>query len=154
MKRYLEDYAVGEVFTTPARTVTEADIHTFAGLTGDWHPLHTDTEYAGKSVFGERIAHGFLVLSIGSALIFRLGQHVGLPESFIAFYGLDGLRFTAPVKIGDTIHLEWTIARLEPRDETTGLVTAGSRIINQRGETCCVYEVTIACGRRPGGAAP
>lgn len=149
MKQYLEDYKVNETFTTPGRTIVESDIHAFASLTGDWHPLHTDVEYAKNSIFGERIAHGFLVLSIGSSLIFRLGQYVGLPKSFIAFYGIDNLRFTAPVKIGDTIHLQWTVVRLEPKDDGTGLITTMCQIINQNNVLCCSYEVKIACGRDP-----
>ncbi|MCX5834836.1 MAG: MaoC/PaaZ C-terminal domain-containing protein, partial [Deltaproteobacteria bacterium] len=97
---YLDDYAVGERFISPARTITEADIINFAGLTGDWHPLHTDVEYAAKTPFKERIAHGMLTLSIGMVLPFRLGPYSSfLPRSFIAFYGMDNVRFTAPTKI-------------------------------------------------------
>ena len=101
-----EDFEVGETTVSPARTVTETDIVNFCGLTGDWHPLHTDVEYAAAGPFGERIAHGMLVLSIGSALAFRLGQYAVLPKSFIAFYGMEEVRFTWPVKIGDTIRCE------------------------------------------------
>ena len=69
-KHWLEDYAVGETLVSPARTLTESDVHAFAALTGDWHPLHTDVPYASASPFGERIAHGMLVLVVGSALAF------------------------------------------------------------------------------------
>jgi len=83
---YLDDYAVGERFISPARTITEADIVNFAGITGDWHPLHTDVEYAAQTPYRERIAHGMLTLSIGMALPFRLGGHSSfLPKSFIVF---------------------------------------------------------------------
>ena len=61
-KLYFEDYTLGERFVSPARTITEADIINFASLTGDWHPLHTDVEYAKSTPFGERIAHGMLTL--------------------------------------------------------------------------------------------
>jgi acyl dehydratase len=84
-KSYFEDYTVGEKFISPARTITETDITLFAAFTGDWHPLHTDVEFAKKTFFGERIAHGMLSLCVGSALIFRLGPYVALPKSFIAF---------------------------------------------------------------------
>jgi len=93
-KLFFEDYAVGEAFKSPARTMTETDIVLFASLTGDWHPIHTNVEYAKKAFFGERIAHGMLTLCVGSALIFRLGPFVALPKSFIAFYGMDSVRFT------------------------------------------------------------
>jgi 3-hydroxybutyryl-CoA dehydratase len=148
-KLFLEDYEVGEVFVTPARTLTETDIVNFAGLTGDWHPMHTDATYAAEGVFGERIAHGFLTLVLGSALIFRLGPYVGLPKSFIAFYGLDDVRFTAPVKIGDTLHLEYEIVAIEDKDETKGLLTATGAIKNQRDELCGTYRWRLLCGKRP-----
>jgi len=72
---YLDDYQVGDRMISPARTVTEADIVNFAALTGDWHPLHTDAEYAAGGPFKGRIAHGMLVLSIGLSLPFRLGAY-------------------------------------------------------------------------------
>ena len=71
-KVFYEDYQVGELLVSPGRTITETDIILFAGLTGDWHPIHTNVEYAKKTMFGERIAHGMLGLSVGSALIFLL----------------------------------------------------------------------------------
>jgi acyl dehydratase len=148
-KRWLEDYAVGEKLVSPARTLTESDVHAFAALTGDWHPLHTDVGYAAASPFGERIAHGMLVLSVGSALIFRLGPHVFLPSSFVAFYGMERVRFTAPVKLGDTLRLEAEVTALEPKDAERGVLTWDCRVLNQRGEACCVYQTKLLCGRAP-----
>jgi acyl dehydratase len=148
-KRWLEDYAVGEKMVSPARTITESDVHAFAALTGDWHPLHSDVGYAAASPFGERIAHGMLVLSVGSALIFRLGPHVFLPRSFVAFYGMERVRFTAPVKLGDTIRLEAEVAALEPKDAERGVLTWECRVLNQRGEPCCVFQTKLLCGRAP-----
>ncbi len=148
-RAYFEDYEVGEKRTTPGRTITEADIINFAGLTGDWHPIHTDKVYAAESNFGERIAHGMLVLSVGMALAFRLGPYEALPQSFIAFYGMENVRFTAPVMLGDTIHLETVIARLETKDETRGIVTTDNHVINQRNKTVCVFSTKILCGRSP-----
>jgi len=148
-KTYLEDFQAGEMIVSPGRTITETDLVLFAALTGDWHPIHTNVEYAGKTPFGERIAHGMLVLTVGSALIFRLGQYAYTPKSFIAFYGIDSLRFTGAVKIGDTIHLEVEILELTPKDATRGLVTSRSTVRNQRGEDCCVFVAKMLCGRRP-----
>lgn len=147
-REYFEDYTVGERFVSPGRTITEADIVNFAGLTGDWHSLHVDQEYAATTPFGERIAHGMLVLSVGSALIFRLGQNVTIPKSFIAFYGMDGLRFPNPCRIGDTIHCEVEVVALEVKDEKRGIIVADNRIINQRGENCAVYRTRALVGRR------
>ncbi len=143
-----EDFEVGETMVSPARTVTETDIVNFCGLTGDWHPLHTDVEYAAAGPFGERIAHGMLVLSIGSALAFRLGQYAVLPKSFIAFYGMNDVRFTRPVKIGDTIHCESEIIELDGKDAKRGVITSRNRVVNQQGKDCCVYTTKILCGRR------
>lgn len=146
---YMEDYQIGEKLISPARTMTESDIHAFASLTGDWHPIHTDVEFAKKTPFGERIAHGMLSLCVGSALIFRLGQYVSLPKSFIAFYGMDSVRFTNPVKIGDTIHCEVEITGLDPKDEKRGVITSKNSIKNQRGEECVVYITKALVGRKP-----
>ena len=79
-KDYFEDYTVGEVFVSPGRTITETDIVLFSAFTGDWHPLHTDVEYAAKTPFKERIAHGMLGLVVGMALPFRLGPYVSSAE--------------------------------------------------------------------------
>jgi len=145
---YFEDFEVGERRTTPGRTITESDITSFAGLTGDWHQLHTDVTYAAATPFGERIAHGMLVLSIGSALAFRLGPYEVLPKSFIAFYGMEDVRFTAPVKIGDTIHLEMEISALEPKGSDRGIVATRNEILNQHDQVVCTFTTKILCGRQ------
>jgi len=148
-KLFFEDYAVGEAFKSPARTMTETDIVLFASLTGDWHPIHTNVEYAKKAFFGERIAHGMLTLCVGSALIFRLGPFVALPKSFIAFYGMDSVRFTGPVKIGDTIHCIVQVEKLEAKDDRTGVIVSKNFIRNQRDEDVVVYTTRALVGRKP-----
>jgi 3-hydroxybutyryl-CoA dehydratase len=148
-KDYFEDYRVGEKLITPGRTITETDLVLFSAFTGDWHPLHTDVEYARKGVFGERIAHGMLTLCVGSALVFRLGAYVALPRSFIAFYGLDQVRFTGVVKIGDTIHCEVEVVELQEKDGCRGIIVARNAIKNQRGEDVVVYTTRALVGRRP-----
>jgi acyl dehydratase len=152
-KRWLEDYAVGEKLVSPARTITEADVHAFAALTGDWHPIHTDAPYAAASPFGERIAHGMLVLEVGSALAFRLGANVYLPKSFIAFYGMERVRFTNPVKLGDTIHLETSVTAIDNKDDARGVLTWEGQVMNQHGKPCCVFVTKLLCGRAPAGGA-
>lgn len=149
-KLFFEDYTIGETITSPGRTITETDIIIFAMLTGDWHPIHTNVEFAGKTVFGERIAHGMLSLCIGSALVFRLGQYVALPKSFIAFYGMDSVRFTGPVKIGDTIHCEVVVEKLDVKDERSGIIVSKNFIRNQRGEDVVIYTTRVLVGRNPG----
>ncbi len=148
---YLEDYTVGETFVSPARTITEADVVAFAGLTGDWHPLHTDAVAARESVFGERIAHGMLTMSIGMVLVLRLGQNVYLPKHFIALSGIDGLRFTAPVRLGDTIHSVNRVAALDVKDATRGVLQYESEILNQDNKTVVRWTSRMLVARRPGG---
>jgi 3-hydroxybutyryl-CoA dehydratase len=147
-KVFFEDYQVGEKFVSPGRTITETDIVQFAGLTGDWHPIHTNVEYAKKTVFGERIAHGMLGLSVGMALVFRLGPFIFTPKKFIAFYGMDKVRFVGPIKIGDTIRCEVTIAELQEHDEKSGTIGYEAYIKNQRDEDCIFFTAKALAGRK------
>ena len=146
-KESFEDYKVGEKFISPGRTITETDIVMFAAFTGDWHPLHTNVDYAAKTPFGERIAHGMLTLCVGSALIFRLGAYVALPKSFIAFYGMDKVRFTGAVKIGDIIRCETEIIELQEKDDKRGVIVSQNNIKNQRGEDVVLYTTRALVGR-------
>ncbi|MFB3925005.1 MAG: MaoC/PaaZ C-terminal domain-containing protein [Syntrophales bacterium] len=147
---YLDDYKVGDKFISPARTITETDIVNFAGLTGDWHPLHTDVEYAAKTPFKERIAHGMLTLCVGMVLPFRLGPYSSfLPKSFVAFYGMESVRFTAPTRIGDTIHCETEIIGIEDKGKGRGVLASLNRIVNHRGEILVNYIIKVLCGKRP-----
>ncbi|MGO9139689.1 MAG: MaoC/PaaZ C-terminal domain-containing protein [Syntrophales bacterium] len=147
---YLDDYTIGEKFISPARTITETDIVLFAGLTGDWHPLHTDVEYAAKTPFKERIAHGMLTLSAGMVLPFRLGPYSSfLPRSFIAFYGMESVRFTGATKIGDTIHCEVEIKDIADKGPERGVLTTQNMIVNQRGELLVTYVIKVLCGKKP-----
>jgi len=149
-KEYFEDYQIGEKFISPGRTVTEADIVMFSALSGDWHPLHTDVEYAKNTLFGERIAHGLLGMVIGSGLAFRLGAKAVLPEHFIAFYGMDRVRFTSPLKIGDTVHLEIEVIDMIPKENGKGVLKFRAELKNQRNEVVNVHESRILVSCRPG----
>ena len=147
---YLDDYSIKEKIISPARTITETDIVNFAGFTGDWHPLHTDVEYAENSAFKSRIAHGMLILSIGMALPFRLGPYSSiLPKSFIAFYGMDEIRFTAPVRIGDTIHCEVEILEIIDKDNNKGVLITRNLIMNQDNKVVVSFKMKLFCGKRP-----
>jgi 3-hydroxybutyryl-CoA dehydratase len=129
---YFEDFSVGDTVTSAARTITEADIVSFAALSGDWNAIHVDAEFAKSGMFGERIAHGLLGLSIASGLAVRLGF---IEDTVIAFMGLDW-KFRAPIKIGDTIHMQAQIAEKKPMPRLGGgLITLNVEVLNQRGET-------------------
>jgi 3-hydroxybutyryl-CoA dehydratase len=129
---YFEEFNIGDTVTSAGRTITEADIVGFAALSGDWNAIHVDAEYAKNGMFGERIAHGLLVLSIASGLAVQLGF---IEDTVIAFMGIDW-KFRAPIKIGDTIHMQATIAEKKPMPRLGGgLVTLNVEVLNQRGET-------------------
>jgi acyl dehydratase len=125
-----EDLHVGDEYTSPGRTVTEADIVIFAGLSGDYNVLHTDAEHMKSSIFGERIAHGLLGLSIQHGLLTR-----SMPAT--ADLRLAGLKwkFKGPIKIGDTLHARARIVAKQDSDEPEwGLVTMDRQVLNQLGE--------------------
>lgn len=124
---YFEDHEVGQRKTTRARTVTEADVVGFAGLSGDWHPLHTDANYAKQGPFGERIAHGMLVLAIATGLA-PLDV-----DTVMAFYGIDRLRFVGPTRLGATIHVTTEVVEVTPRDDTSGVVANEVKIEDSEG---------------------
>jgi 3-hydroxybutyryl-CoA dehydratase len=142
-KKYFDDFEIGDKLgPTRARTVTETDIVNFASLTGDWFQLHTDVEFAKKSMFGERIAHGMLVLSIASALA------PPYDLAFLAFYGIDRVRFITPVKIGDTIHVEAEVIDKKEREGNTGTVTLRAYVKNQRDENVTVWDAKVLLAKR------
>ena len=128
-RRYWDDIEVGEEYESPGRTVTEADIVLFAGLSGDYNVLHTDAEFMKGSIFGERIAHGLLGLSIQSGLLTRAMA----PYATIAFGGLRW-KFKAPIKIGDTIRVRARVVTKKATKTDRGLVTLERTVVNQRGE--------------------
>lgn len=108
---WFEQFEVGQRIITPARTITESDIVTFAGLSGDYNQIHTDAEFSSRSPFGKRVAHGLLVLSIASGLAMRTGV---LEGTVIAFREINNWKFSLPVFIGDTVHVELNIVETKP----------------------------------------
>jgi len=140
--KHFEDFEVDDKTISRGRTVTETDIVLFAAFTGDWHPLHTDAEFAKKAPFGERIAHGFLSLSVASGLL-------PLSEmAIIAFYGMDKVRFVGPVKIGDTIHVEMEVIEKKDRDQNSGVVSFKQTIKNQRQEDIAISILNVLIAKK------
>jgi acyl dehydratase len=116
-----DGYELGEDFYSPGRTVTETDVVNFAGLTGDWHYVHTDALAASKSQFGQRIAHGTLTFAIASGLMARMG--IGSEHS-IAFLAIRNWTFKAPVFLGDTIRVRVEVKdKHESRKLDRGVIT-------------------------------
>lgn len=123
------DLALGDEWVSPARTVTEADIVNFAGLSGDFNPLHVDHEAARSGPFGGSVAHGMLVMSISTGLTAYAPR-----VDTLAFLGIVDWRFVAPVMPGDTIKVYSKVDALEPRSrDRRGVVTWNRRIVNQAG---------------------
>ncbi|KXK13919.1 MAG: dehydratase [Chloroflexi bacterium OLB15] len=129
---YYEDYEIGVKMRTRGRTITEADIVNFAALTGDFNPMHTDAEFMKTHAMGQRIAHGMLSLSYAVGQAYQLGFMEG---TILAFRGLE-MKFSLPVFIGDTLHVELTVIEMkEARRLGGGMVTLEVKIINQDGKT-------------------
>jgi len=148
MTRFFEEFTPGEEIVTHGRTVTEADVANFAGVTGDINPLHMDEEYARKTRFGRRVPHGQLIFVLALGLAERVIAPL-LHESIIAFYGVDKMRFIKPVFVGDTITLKRRVESAEPRDETSGVITFDDRVMNQDGQLCLRYFPKYLLKRRP-----
>lgn len=123
----------GDTFRTKARTITESDVVQFAALTADWHPAHTDATWAEKNMFGQRVAHGMLLVSYSIGLV---------PNDYVlALRRLKNVVFKRPVFLGETIHVEGKVARLTPMDERAGMVTGRWKIVKQNGDMAASMEI-------------
>ncbi|AIG98928.1 MAG: hypothetical protein PWQ40_1024 [Archaeoglobus sp.] len=131
---YFESIQIGEKIEGLPRTVTETDIWTFAYLTADFFPLHTDVEFAKKTIFGKPIAQGMLVLSIALGMVDQVILSNYDVSSVIAFFGIKDVRFLRPVFIGDTIAASAEVVEKQDFDEKSGVVTYKLEVKNQRGE--------------------
>jgi acyl dehydratase len=127
----------GDRFATRGRTVTESDVVAFAGLTGDFHPQHTDAEWASASPFGGRIAHGLLVLSFAAGLVpFD-------PERVLALRKVRDVVFKRPVHLGDTIRVEGKVAEVRPVDDAAGLVAVQLTVVGAAAQTVARATVEV-----------
>lgn len=138
-----ESLSVGQRFESARRTVRDTDVIVFSALTGDWHPQHCDPDWAASSPFGERIAHGMLVLSLAVGLV-PLD-----PERVLALRGIDDVVFKRPVRLDESIYVAGEIAALRPVDasspqgERTGLVDFAWQIRNQDGSLVARAHVQV-----------
>ena len=117
----------------------------FAGLSGDFIELHTNEEYARQSVFGTRIAPGALVFSIATGLAAQMEL---INDTVIAFYGIDKLRFTKPVFIGDTVRVEKRVVEKKEKGDGRGLVTFDTSVVNQKGDPVLVFRDKLLVKRK------
>ncbi|MFC9355086.1 MaoC/PaaZ C-terminal domain-containing protein [Rhodococcus sp. NPDC057014] len=134
MRPWFDDPTVGRSWRSPSRTVTEADVGDFAGLTGDHFPLHTSEEYAKGTQFGTRIAHGLLGLTFAQRLIWaRTGE---LDDSMIAFLGVRDRQFLAPIHFRDTIRVDYEVIdqRASASKPDSGIVDFQVQVSNQHDD--------------------
>jgi acyl dehydratase len=144
--KYFEEFSVGDEFATVSRTVTEADIVNFAGVSADFNQLHTDIEFAGKTPFGQRIAHGLLGLAFVSGCVGRSGLIEG---TTFAFLEIASWKFLAPNFIGDTITVNIKVAdKKETKKSDRGVAVFDIRLINQRNEVTQQGQWTIMMLRK------
>jgi len=148
-KYYFEDFQAGDRFVSPARTIGLAEIGLFAGLSGDYNPIHTDAVFSAESQFGERIAHGVLGLSVLTGLMTRTGV---FEAGTIALLGIEQWRFQAPVKAGDTVRVIIDIEETRPTsDGARGVLVRRVSLVNQRDEVCQSGVLPLLMKRRPAG---
>jgi acyl dehydratase len=141
---YFDDFPLNEEYVSPGRTVTEADVVLFSGLSGDYNQLHSDIEFARQSQFGQRLAHGALVLSMATGLIGRLGVIEG---TAIAFLGLTW-KFSKPIFIGDTVRVKLKAVKKRAVGPEAGIVITDITVINQKDEPCQSGEWTVMVKRK------
>ena len=126
-----EEFELGAIYETQARTITEADVAAFAGLSGDFNPIHVDAESAKNSPFGERIAHGMLTVAVSTGL----ANLTGLMEGTTIALMEQNIKYKAAVKFGDTIRLQMeVIEKRETSKPDRGIVKLAATILNQRDE--------------------
>lgn len=143
---YLEDFVIGETYVTKARTVTEADIVIFTGLSGDFNPLHIDEEFCKSTPHGTRIAQGLLGISIASGLTSQLGLLTG---TAVGFLGMTW-RYTGVIRAGDTIHVRITTKETRPTSKPgRGVLLRQLDVVNQKGEVVQTGEWSVMVLTRP-----
>lgn len=123
-----DEFEIGAVYESQARTITEADVATFAGLSGDFNPLHTDAEFGKTTPFGRRIAHGMLTVAMSTGMSNWTGLFAGTTIALLE----QNIKYKAPVMFGDTIHLKMTVTeKKETSRPDRGIVTVAAQVLNQ-----------------------
>ena len=139
-----DQFEIGQTFVSQARTVTEADVVNFAGLSGDFNPLHTDAEFMKASPLGERIAHGMLIAAIATGMANWTGVFEGTTIALME----QVIRYKGPVKLGDTVHLELSVQeKKETSKPDRGVLTVATRVLNQNGQAVIEGQWTLMMKR-------
>jgi acyl dehydratase len=144
---YFEEFGVGQKIVTAARTIGEADVAAFAGLSGDFNQIHTDAEYARHTPFGQRVAHGMLSMAIVSGLAVQTGVMTG---TVIAFREIGEWKFSRPVFLGDTIHAVLEVTATKPLARLGGgAVEIQIGVLNQKDDVVMSGRWTVLIQSRP-----
>jgi acyl dehydratase len=145
--KHFEEFSQGDIAVSAGRTITEADIVNFAGVSGDYTQIHTNAEFARQSFFGQRVAHGVLLMAIATGLLAQLGFIEG---TVLAFREITW-KFRLPVFIGDTIHVQAAVANLKAMKRLGGgAVTFDVQVINQGGEVVQSGQWIVLIASQPG----
>lgn len=144
---FFEDFQLGQKVSSAGRTVTEHDVVTFAGLSGDFNQIHTDAEFAKTTPFGQRISHGVLGLSIATGLAVQTGV---LGANVMAFREIGEWKFVKPIFFGDTIHVEMEVTEVKALPRLGGgSVTLLAKVNNQTNDTTMKGTWTVLVKSRP-----
>ena len=145
--KYWHDFEVGEVIETGGRTIESGDVNLFAGLSGDFNPVHVNQVYAEKGMFGVRIGHGLLTLAVTSGQMNQTGMFEG---TTIGFLGMDNVRFSSPVRFGDTVLTTAKVTSTRASNKPgRGVVAMTITTVNQRGETVLTYDQALLMAGKP-----
>lgn len=137
---YLEDFEIGKTYIGPGRTVTEADVVNYAGLSGDFNPLHMDEEFAKKNMFGKRIAHGLL----GPVMMAGMSNQTGMMRGTTIAFMEQTERYVGPLQIGDTMHLEMTPTEIKHSSKPgRGILKMHCQLKNQDGKVTTDSDWTL-----------
>jgi acyl dehydratase len=146
---YFEEFQLAQKIITAGRTVTEADVVNFAGLSGDFNQMHVDEAYSQKTFFGRRVVHGLLVVSIASGLSVQTGVMEG---TVIAFREISEWKFIKPVFFGDTVHAVLEVReKKEMRRIGGGYISIDVDVINQNNEVVMKGVWVVLISARPNG---
>ena len=144
---YFEEFEIGQKVVSPGRTITESDIVFFAGLSGDYTQIHTNSQFAQNTPFRRRVAHGLLVMSIASGLAARTGV---LEGTVLLFREINNWKFVKPVFIGDTVHVEMEVVEMkEMRRIGGGAVVIELRVVNQESEVVMKGNWNVLMALKP-----
>jgi acyl dehydratase len=142
---YFEEFETGKQYVSQGRTVTEADVVAFAGLSGDYNPLHTDATFAGTTSFGERIAHGMLTVAMSTGMSNWTGIFAGTTIALME----QNIKYTGAVKFGDTVHLEMEIIdKKETSKPERGIINIAAKMLNQGGQVVVDMKWTLMMKRK------